>query len=120
MKVKRGPLHGVALEAYIYMIYIYDMILYLNIYECCTHGVFITFSPGAGVISGGASENKIIPMAECTAYGILATYPAEGRGDVSVSRCLAYGVLERQQMREVEDDGYETVQVGYDYEPMPK
>ena len=80
------------------------------------HSVFITFSPGTGVISGGPSEMKSIPMAECMAYGILGTHPAGG--GVSMSRCLAYGVFEGQQTKS-EDDDYEAVEGGYDYEPTP-
>ena len=67
-------------------------------------------------MSGGASEIKSIPMAECMAYGTL-THQAEGRGDVSVSQCLAYGVFEGQEMREGEDGAYETVDGVY--EPIP-
>ena len=41
-------------------------------------------------MSGGASESKDIPMAECMAYGTLGTQQEEGK-DVSVSQCLAGG-----------------------------
>jgi len=50
----------------------------------------ITFSEGAGVMSGGASEIKDIPMAEHMAYGTLGMQQEEGK-DVSVSQCLAGG-----------------------------
>lgn len=50
----------------------------------------ITFSEGAGVMSGGASEIKDIPMAECMAHGTLGMQQEEGK-DVSVSQCLAGG-----------------------------
>ena len=41
-------------------------------------------------MSGGASEIKDIPMAECMAYGTLGMQQEEGK-DVSVSQCLAGG-----------------------------
>ena len=72
----------------------------------------MTFSEGAGVMSGGASEIKDIPMAECMAYGTLGTQQ-EGE-DVSVSQCLAYGVFEGQQMREGDYEAMDRV-----YEPIP-
>ena len=78
----------------------------------------LTYSQGAGVTSGGASEIKFeenIPMAECMAYG---THHAGGRGGIPVSQCLAYGVFEGgQQMREGENDAYEVVEETY--EPVP-
>ena len=81
---------------------------------------YITFSQDSGVVSGGTSEIKNIPVAECMAYGILRTHQAEGRGNVSLSHCLAYGVFdhEEQQMKS-EDDDYESLEQAYDYEPIP-
>jgi len=81
---------------------------------------YITFSQVSGVVSGGTSEIKNIPVAECMAYGILRTHQAEGRGNVSLSHCLAYGVFdhEEQQMKG-EDDDYESLEQAYDYEPIP-
>ena len=79
---------------------------------------YITFSQVSGVVSGGTSEIKNIPVAECMAYGILRTHQAEGRGNVSLSHCLAYGVFEGQQMTKGEDDDYESIEHASDYEPI--
>ena len=81
---------------------------------------YITFSQDSGVVSGGTSEIKNIPVAECMAFGILGEHQAEGRGNVSLSHCLAYGVFdhEGQQMTKGEDDDYESLEQAYDYEPI--
>ena len=81
---------------------------------------YITFSQVSGVVSGGTSEIKNIPVAECMAYGKLGAHQAEGRGNISLSHCLAYGVFdhEEQQMKG-EDDDYESLEQAYDYEPIP-
>jgi len=71
----------------------------------------ISFSRDTGVTSGGAFNIKNIPLTEGMAYGM---HQAEGRGDIPVSQCVAYGVFEEgQQMREGENDAYEIVDGSY-------
>ena len=53
-------------------------------------------------------------MAECVAYGIPGTNPAEGRQDIPVSQCLAYRAFEGQLMREDEDNSYEALDRVYE------
>ena len=80
----------------------------------------VTFSHSAADMSGRASEVKFkenIQMAECMAYGSLATHQTRGKENYLVGQSLPGAVIEGQQREEGEKDACEDDEEIY--EPIP-